>query len=264
MFGITQKEPAKPFEEKFFAHATSIDLLNPQWETQEFIFYADYDNWGETHVWAPHIIAQNNQFFMFYCAGGDDDANYKIHLAVSDDLWEWRRHEANPMVSDGYHARDPMILKDGDNWIMYYTATKSSYGGNHTVAAVTSDNLITWRGKREVFIHPQKGTCGGPTESPFVITKDGKYYLFVCTNNPYSNTAVYESDVPFHWEIENQVGSIPAHAAEIIHTESNRYYISRAGWGEGGLYLADLLWHAESNTIIMDDAAKSLVTNKRI
>ncbi len=60
---------------------------------------------------------------MFYCAGGRDHGRYKIHLATSKDLWSWERHEANPMVVDGYDARDPMILRHGDIWIMYYTAT---------------------------------------------------------------------------------------------------------------------------------------------
>jgi hypothetical protein len=108
--------------------------------------------------------------------------------------------------------------------------------------AVTSEDLIHWTEKQVVFTHTKTGTYGGPTESPFVVFNEGKYYLFVCTNQPYDNTAVYESDTPYHWNIGNKVGDIPAHCAEVIHDSGQQWYISRAGWGRGGLYLAKLNW----------------------
>jgi predicted GH43/DUF377 family glycosyl hydrolase len=247
MFGITQQEPAKPQEEKFFAHATSRNILNPQWEKQEPVLRAEMEKWGETLVWAPHIVENNGRYFIFYCAGGQNDDRYKIHLATSSDLWSWERHEANPMVVDGYHARDPMVIQHQGVWIMYYTANRTPSGGQHVVAAVTSKDLIHWEEKREVFVHPQSGTYGGPTESPFVVQKNGKFYLFVCTNTPYNDSAVYESLSPFEWKIENQVGRFPSHASEVIHLkDEDQYYISRAGWGQGGLYLAELFWNESS------------------
>ncbi len=243
MFGITQTEPAKALEEKFLAHATSTNLLNPQWEKQEHVLRTDYHRWNETVVWAPHIIEYEDKYYMFYCAGGDSHSKYKIHLAISDDLWNWERHEANPMIIDGFDARDPMILRHENEWIMYYTANSSPVGGNHTVAAVTSKDLVHWSDKSEVFISSESGTYGGPTESPFVVKRNDRYYLFVCTNAPYNTSAVYESDNPFEWNESNRVGSFPSHASEVIHLPSkDKYYLSRAGWGEGGLYLAELLW----------------------
>ena len=81
-----------------------------------------------------------------------------------------------------------------------------------------------------------------PTESPFVVFKDNKFYLFVCTNTPYSNTAVYESADPYHWDIKDRVGDIGAHAAEVITLQDGTTFISRAGCAEGGLYVARLDW----------------------
>lgn len=241
MFGITHAEPDNALEEKFFAHATSPDLWATPWQKQPPVLHADFARWGETHVWAPHVIRLQGRYYMYYCAGGEDHARYKIHLATSDDLWTWQRHEANPMVVDGFDARDPMILRHGDEWIMYYTANQRPEGGHHVVAAVRSTDLIHWSGKREVFVHPLSGTYGGPTESPFVIARNGRFYLFVCTNNPYNDSAVYESDDPWSWRIENCVGAFPSHASEVIHVPgTDTYCISRAGWGQGGLYLAEL------------------------
>ncbi len=243
MFGITHEEPAKPLDEIFFAHATSEDLLNSQWEKQDHILHAQYDQWQETHVWAPHIITHENLYYMYYCAGGDDHSGYKIHLAVSEDLWSWQRHEANPMVVDGFDARDPMIIRHENTWIMYYTANSRPEGGNHVVAAVTSTDLVHWNDKRVVFVHPDEGTYGGPTESPFVVARDDMFYLFVCTNKPYNTSEVYESSTPFQWDLNEKAGSFPSHASEVVYIPSaDRYYISRAGWGEGGLYLAELTW----------------------
>jgi len=242
MFGITHQEPAAPLDEKFLAHATSKNLLTEQWEKQPHILYAQSEL-GEVHVWAPHIIKHNHLYYMYYCAGDIDHSRYKIHLATSPDLWEWTRHPANPMLVDGFDARDPMIIPHGNEWILYYTANSEPTGGNHIVASVSSKDLIHWDRKQTVFHHPKKGTYGGPTESPFVITRNNKYYLLVCTNEPYNTSALYESSTPDHWDIENCVGEFPAHASEVIQTPDGETYISRAGWGENGLYLAELQWN---------------------
>lgn len=240
MFGITHADPANPLDEDFFAHATAKKLTDAPWDKQEPVMHVDAEI-GETHVWAPHVIKHDGLYYMFYCGGGEDHTQYSINLATSKDLWRWERHPANPMVVDGFDARDPMILRHDDQWIMYYTANSEPAEGNHVVAAVTSDDLIHWGNKRVVFTHPMVGTAGGPTESPFVVAKDGKFYLFVCTNMPYNNSAAYVSDDPFSWKIEDQVGDFPAHAAEVIEVDGE-WYMSRCGWGQGGLYLAPLFW----------------------
>jgi ferredoxin len=51
-----------------------------------------------------------------------------------------------------------------------------------------------------------------------------------------------ESGTPFHWETTNLVGKFPAHAAEVIRIPDGKWFASRAGWGQGGVYLAELTW----------------------
>ncbi|MCG8453844.1 MAG: hypothetical protein MI717_11755 [Spirochaetales bacterium] len=240
MFGITQKEPAKPLEERFFAHATSPGLTDGTWVSQRPVLHVDEER-GETHVWAPHVVEHENVYYMFYCAGGEDHSAYRIHVATSKDLWQWERHEANPLVVDGFDARDPMVLRVGDEWVMYYTANSSPEGGEHVVAAVTSQDLLHWGNKQVVFQSHSHGTYAGPTESPFVVKRGKLYYLFVCTNAPYNTSAVYVSENPFHWEKSQQVGWFPSHASEVV-MDREWCYISRAGWGQGGVYLAPLHW----------------------
>jgi arabinan endo-1,5-alpha-L-arabinosidase len=240
LFGITHREPAKAMEEKFFAHATAPALSGP-WTKREPVMHFD-PAIGETVVWAPYVLRYDSQYWMFYCAGGKAHTKFHIHLATSSDLYHWTRHPANPMVVDGYDARDPMVMRNGEEWILYYAATSTPQGGNHTVKAATSRDLVHWSHKAEVFRDAETGTYGGPTESPFVVSRKGKYYLFVCTNHGYNETAFYESDTPLHWDAARLTGKFPAHAAEVVETPEGKWYVSRAGWGQGGVYLAEVVW----------------------
>jgi len=101
--------------------------------------------------------------------------------------------------------------------------------GNHTVKAAFSHDLIHWSQQTEVFRDAETGTYGGPTESPFVVKRNGKYYLFVCTNRGYNETAVYESDTPLRWDAGKLVGRFPAHAAEVIQTPDGKW-VRFTGW----------------------------------
>ncbi len=242
LFGITHQEPANAMKEKKFAHATAPNLLGP-WTKQPAVLNVD-EAQCETVVWAPYVLGHEGLYYMFYCAGGKEHTKYHIHLATSSDLFHWKRHPANPMVVDGYDARDPMVIQHEKEWILYYAATSTPKGGNHIVKSATSPDLIHWSHKTEVFRDAETGTYGGPTESPFVVSRTGKYYLFVCTNHGYNETVTYESETPFHWDANKLVGKFPAHAAEVIRSEDGKWYVSRAGWGQGGVYLAELIWES--------------------
>lgn len=238
LFGITQAEPAKPQQERFLAHATSDTLLAPQWKTEADILPVEPP---ETVTWAPYVVRHDGLYYLFYCGGGEGH-QFRIQLATSPDLFHWTRHPGNPLVIDGYDARDPMVARIGDEWVLYYTATSTPEGGNHVVAAVTSRDLVHWSNRCIVFTHPKQGTYGGPTESPFVVQRGDRYYLFLCENAPYNSTAVYVSNDPFAWSADAVAGHVPAHAAEVVAGSDGRWWVSRAGWGQSGVYLAELFW----------------------
>jgi beta-fructofuranosidase len=243
LFGITHQEPADPIDEDNFAHATAAKLLQQPWDKQPFaLTVAPEKPWNEEHLWAPYVVSHDGTYYMFYCAGDKDHSKYKIHLATSKDLKDWTRHPKNPMVVDGFDARDPFIMRHGEEWLMYYTANSEPKQGNHVVACVRSKDLVTWTDKKVVYTDPSKGTFGGPTESPFVVRRGKSYYLFVGPRPDYNGTDVFVSDDPFHWTIENKVGHINSHAAEVVRDQEGKWYISRAGWGQGGVYLAPLTW----------------------
>jgi beta-fructofuranosidase len=232
-------------DEKSLAHATARSLTQTPWEKHPHAITADLERWGEMHLWAPCVIRHENLYYMYVCVGDHDHSRYKIHLLTSPDLWTWTRHPENPMVVDGYDARDPFLMRHGGEWIMYYTATNDPNGGNHIVACRTSKDLIHWGERQVVFLDVEKGTAGGSTESPFIVQRGDEFFLFICNNdrfNGYDATDVYRSRDPFHWDRANRAGSIHSHAAEVIRDVDGKWYVTHCGWGRGGLHLAPLYW----------------------
>ncbi|HEX2134076.1 MAG TPA: FG-GAP-like repeat-containing protein [Actinophytocola sp.] len=238
VYAITHAEPANPLDEKNFGHATAPTPNGP-WTKQPFALTADPAA-GESHIWAPHVIHHDGVYYMFYAAGTPDHAAYRMHLATSTDLFTWTRSPANPLFTDGFDARDPMVTRIGTQWVMYYTANSTPTGGNHQVAYRTSTNLTDWSAKRVAFQHPAVGTFGGPTESPFVLWRGGWWYLFVCCDPGYKDTRVYRSRDPFHFSVNDLAGRIDAHASEVVTEPNGATWVTGAGWGQGGLHVAPL------------------------
>jgi beta-fructofuranosidase len=259
LFGITHAEPFAPHDETQLAHATAPALHGP-WTKQPVALRAD-PTLQESVLWAPHAVAHDGRYWMFVCAGGPSPTQFRLHLATSDDCWTWTRHAENPLRVDGYEARDPMVLRIGERWVLYYTATTAPEGGNFAVVAMESDDLVRWRGRRVVYTDACSGTGGGPTESPFVVARGGRYFLFIGPDwqglldahartgryDPaaYRRTRVLMSDDPFRFELAGQVGTIDAHAAEVVVDEHGATWVSHCGWGQGGVYLAPLRFEGD-------------------
>jgi arabinan endo-1,5-alpha-L-arabinosidase len=254
MYGIAYPKPFLPFDADNFAHATAKKLTQTPWNKHPFALTTD-PAVGEEHLWAPYIIRHNGRYFMYYCAGSKDHSRYRLHLATSPDLKTWTRHPENPLVVDGFDARDPFILRWGDCWVMYYTATTRPEGGNHVVMAATSDDLIHWKGRTVVLRDPSIGDYGGPTESPFVVQRGPFYYLFCGPREGYLGTTVFRSRDPFHWSLDDHVGYLKTHASEVVRDTDGNWYLSHCGNGQKGLYLAPLYWNDG-----LDDEPTSLPT----
>lgn len=241
LFGITHAEPLDPEHEIHFAHATAPHLLGP-WTKRPFALDVDPKYFNETHLWAPHVIQVNDSFYMFYCGGGPDHTKYAINLAISKDLFNWTRLSSGPVIRDGFDARDPMVVRINNLWHLYYTATDPPKGGNHIVAYRTSNDLIQWSERKIAFTDPSKGEFGGPTESPFIQYYNGSWYLFNGPREGYRGTGVFKSQNPTNFSIEQKVGWIYSHAAEVIN-DDGQWWISHSGWDQGGVYLAPLNWN---------------------
>jgi len=241
--GIAHAEPGAPQDERTFGHATAPTPTGP-WTKQQPALTASIKS-GEHWIWAPHIVYDRGVYYMFYAAGSPDFANYRMHLATSTDMFTWDRTNTT-LFTDGWEGRDPMVTRVGDRWVMYYTATSNPQGGNHVVAYRTSTDLRTWSDRGIAYTSPHTGRAGGQTESPFVVRRGDWWYLFVCCDGTdygaaYRRTAVYRSRDPLRFEGAEKVTVLDAHAAEVV-VDGDNWYLSHAGWGQGGLWLAPLTW----------------------
>lgn len=248
VFGITHTEAADPLFEVNFLHATSKDLMRLQ--PAPFALGSELP---ETHLWAPHCILVNGTYYMFYCGGGSDRTNYYLQLATSRDLWYWNR--VGTLFTAGVDGRDPMVMFDSINsrWIIYYTGTDPDQlidDVNHVTFCRTSHDLRSWSSPKIVFVGSKGGgPAGGPTESPFVVQRGKNFYLFSGSWASYSDTRVFLAlngdPTNFGSAVDGtsvQVGEIPAHAPEVVRDTQGNWWISRSGWGQGGLYLSQLTW----------------------
>ncbi|MDO5661086.1 MAG: family 43 glycosylhydrolase [Brachybacterium sp.] len=239
VFGIWHPEPAAPLDETFFLHASSPSLIGEEWTIHDPVMHARPDQ-GVTHVWAPHIIKHAGTYWMFYCGGTPDHERYRIDLATSEDLHTWHHHPASPLVIDGYDARDPMVLQHDGQWLLYCTRTSTPAGGYHEVSVRRSDDLLTWSDPEIAYRSTQRGTVGGPTESPFVIEVEGTFLLFVCESGEYDRTLVYASEDPCSFDDDGQIDvDLDEHCAEIVR-DGEDLWITGGGWGRGGLSIRPL------------------------
>jgi len=244
LFGITHEKEIvpPPWSEHFFAHASSPSLLQVPWQKHPLALKYDR-KLGETHIWAPHVIEKDGAYYMFY-AGGGGHWDSMIDLATSKDLFKWERPPVNPLFRDFYDARDPMVLKHGDDYLLYYCKTFSKDDPKSTVALRRSKDLVHWSEPEFALVLSDfpRIQNSGHTESPFVFEHLGKFYMIVCT--PYYHyrlTRVFVSDNPFKFDEKNEVTAFVAHCAEIVNDNGN-FYASHAGWFYEGAYLAPLGW----------------------
>lgn len=222
--------------EDTLAHASAPTLDGP-WTNHDDVLEVDPGYHGEQHLWAPHVIEEDGVWHMFYAAGGA--AGAAINLATSTDLIHWQRHPDGPLFR-GIVARDPMVLRVGDQWGMYYTEV-AAVGGHHVVAHRTSRDLVRWSGAGTAFEDPTTEATVSITESPFVVEHEGAFHLFLGPRNGYAGTDVFRSTDPFRFEIADWSGHVPGHAVEVVR-EDDAWRATAAGWFHRGLHLADLQW----------------------
>ena len=249
-YGIIGRAPIDAWTgETNFFHVSSPVLYKQKWEDHEYALVAKE---GEERVlWAPFIFKENGVYNMFYNIGNmqEDAPNYnswgQLCLATSKDMFNWERHERNPLFSDYGHGRDAYILKHKDTYYFYYTRTYSEIDHRSCIAVRKGHSLTEWSGPKRAHVQPQtrEWGYGGEAESPAVIYKDGIFYLFICrSDTDYNRTDVYWSKDPEDFPRENLVTSLPVHATEVIYDENEGWFVSNTGFDKKGIYIAPIEW----------------------
>ena len=245
LYGITSFE-CKPALERYFVHGVGENL-----DTQFKEVGRSIDR--GTLAWAPCVIKKEDNYYMFY---GPSPTS----LAVSFDMYEWfgTKVTLNNEPLMGAH-RDHFVLKIDDNrYLMYVVGVYNKRGA---VSCFSSCDLLTWNFEGYALTSGEDAPLNPPwgaMESPYVVCKDGLYYLFVtytnCSDDTYCNTMVFCSEDPTNFGVDNgekdgakPITELNAHAPEILQ-ENGKYYITTCGWRgkplpyEGAVSVATLDW----------------------
>lgn len=247
--GICGVRPAEPFTgEQVFFHARGESLAVGGWQECPPSLTARPEL-GEQFLWAPHVVHDGQRYVMAYAAGGlpvtpehpmGSCDHYGLYFAHSEDGVTWNRHPLNPLFRDPGHARDPMLLRVGDGWLLYSTSVVGETDRRGAVRLRRSPDLEHWSGARVVNVQEGPHDFGRDAESPFVVEREGVFYLFVCrAMSSYRDTRVYASRDPTRFEQE--VARLDVHAAEVVQ-DGDDWYITDTGWDRHGLYAARLEW----------------------
>ena len=245
LFGITSHEGV-PSCERYFAHGAGESLEGQLDEVGRSIDRG-------TLAWAPCVIEKDGIYYMFY---GPSPTS----LAVSYDMFEWYGTNVylknEPLMAA---HRDHFVLKVSDNeYLMYVVGTYNKKGA---VSCFSSSDLLNWEFVGYALTSGDDAplTPGwGAMESPFVVAKDGLYYLFVtytdCSDETYNNTLVFCSKNPRDFGEYNggkggamPITTVQAHAPEVLCVDG-KYYITTCGWNispvpiKGAVSIAPLDW----------------------
>ncbi len=128
--------------------ASSADGLTWERASDQYILSVhepEVGAWEKDCIYQPWLVEHDGRFYNFYNAA--DGGHEQTGLAFSENLLDWKRHPANPVIpttKDGYDERfasDPKVFRDGDHWTMIYFGV--GRGGAHIMIAFSRD-LIHW------------------------------------------------------------------------------------------------------------------------
>lgn len=221
-------------------------LTDKDWTPMEIAMMAD-PNFGETEggLQAPFVIKEGSEYFMFY--------GIWTHIAIAQSKdgktfgRQLQQNGKSGIFSEGVDAntRDPMVLKIGNLYYIYYTAYLNDRG---FVFARTSKDLLHWSDPaKKVAFGGSPGSGRYSSECPFVYyhRASGYYYLF--RNQRYGQNAqfaVYRSKDPLDFGLDNDrnlVETMPFAAPEIIESEGQTY-IAVLLPSLKGIQIAKLKW----------------------
>lgn len=216
-------------------------------------FGESLDDWGgQEWIQAPHVIRHDGAFDMVYGGHRSENGACQICLATSRDglAFTRRRDEhghSRVFVGPG-EARDPMVIRDGDRWIAYYAGHDEGHRAPCKVYARTSNDLVRWSEPIVVNFGGSAGHGNWSAECPFVVQRDGAFYLLRTSSYRVPLTHVYRSKDPLDFgrdDDSKKVGTIAVAAPEIVRHEASEW-ITSVHEPKRGVQIAPLGWRRAS------------------
>jgi predicted GH43/DUF377 family glycosyl hydrolase len=243
--------------EVIIGHASSHNLTD--WTKHEpAVVYDTSLSHEERGVFAPYVIMKDGTYHMLYSSHNMEKAQF-ICLAFSRDLFNWERYEGNPAIvpkGDEFlwdidipcSCRDPHVYMEDGRYYTYWVGDMADDPEKSCIALSVSDDLINFEQMGPVMVkrHSYGEAYVMKTESPCVVKRHGKYYLFF-RHGDGTKYCISDDLYDFNDCEVHLLG--PSHASEIFEFRG-RWYISSCSREPGdiwhktdrtkGLYLAEL------------------------
>lgn len=224
-------------------------LFDTDWKPMGIAMEAD-TSLGETFggLQAPHVIKKDDIYYMLY---GDWE---NICLATSKDGKNFTRvlnKKGTAALFTGplNNTRDAMTLEYNDLYYCYYMGSQRDEKPHSAMFVRTSADLYKWS---EPMMISAGGSpkdkdrwYGGDAECPFVVNRDGKFYLF--RNQMYGeenlNTQYCSPNLMDFGVNDDQfmIGEMAVAAPEIILYDG-KYYMAALLPSLKGIRIAKLKW----------------------
>jgi len=217
---------------RLFHEWTSDDITKSNWTPRGIVKWprnaTRHKPGGEHSLQAPHCFVHDGSYYCFYNSG-------PARAMKSGDGIQWsvfRNTAGSEIIFE--MGRDVMLFRDEarGRWLAYYCG---AYGGKGAMVARTAPALAGPWSETEIPVR----TDGNP-ESPFVLQRGSRYYLF-------QQMAVYASERPdrFAGDPVTHMTGIwynGRYAPEVVVHEG-QYYL--AGYSRG-LWVARMKWEERS------------------
>lgn len=206
---------------------------------------------GKDVIQAPYVFKDGSEYLLVYGGGPVDveDSVRQVCLARSADgisfVRECDETGYSRIAVGPRHATDGFLLKHSGEYYLYIsTAYFETDGANAAVTVRRSKDLQNW--SKPVVAHAG-GTCGTHThssQSVFVYSLEGFFYLFKMGWSSDNRMTVYRSTNPedFGRGDEKLVTVLSASACEIINSDGQWYLSSLIIPNYSGVKIAPLEW----------------------
>ena len=145
--------------------------------------------WEQGGLYKPCLLEHHGTYYLFYNAKNAVQRGWREQtgVATSTDLKSWKRHEGNPILTNGgagspdeIFASDPCVLLDGSKWVMFYYGLDQKHKARDLLATGTSPFRFT----KDDEILIDVGAPGSVDETyahkPAVVWHDGALYHYYC------------------------------------------------------------------------------------
>jgi hypothetical protein len=230
---------------RLFYRWQSNRLTDRDWTPMGIAMMAD-PNFGETEggLQAPFVFKEGSTYYMFY---GEWE-----HVAMAKS-WDGKTfaRQLSPAGESGMfgegpdaNTRDPMVIKIGGLYYIYYTAYPNGHGFDF---ARTSTDLLHWGKPTKVAYGGSQGDGKYSAECPFVYHHRESGYFYLLRNQRYGENAqfsVYRSKDPMDFGKDDDrylVETMPYAAPEIVDSQGQTYLAVLLP-SLKGIQIAKLIW----------------------